>query len=267
MEEWEPEVDVQVEKKSCMGLLTSLSDKQVKKSPLNSHIAATVNLQFESSLLVCDCSYAVIERCLKKGSPLAWEWNHYRGICSSTGNFLGVQTGKPWTYRLGRIGCKMLEWAKVADFTAPVCRIGFLAQFDVVWCGFLFTVRRDTYMCMHAIDTWHTYTYILWSMYRHTYIHIPILLYVCLCIYIYISQNAPVTFLPMYSLCETRREQWEMVQEIHIVAGHCLSGSVNRGWSGLPSKPTPHLSYLLISLFSALSDCNSNSSLCVRDFP
>lgn len=115
---------------------------------------ATLSLEFVRFLLVWGSSYAVIERCLKEESPLAWETGHYRGICSSSGNFLGMQTGKSWKHGLGRMGfkCKVLEWTKVAEFAVPVCIIWILAQ-SVVWCGFLFTLKRVTYICMYAIDT------------------------------------------------------------------------------------------------------------------
>lgn len=76
--------------------------EKVTTENLSLYICTTVNLRIVSFLLGCDCSCAVIERCWKKVSPPpVWGLNHYRGICSSTGNILGVKTGTPWKHGLG----------------------------------------------------------------------------------------------------------------------------------------------------------------------
>ena len=145
-------------------------------------------------------------------------------------------------------------------------------DFGTIWCCLMrFSVySEETYVCVYIYMPFTflilTYTYIYFEVcvcthiYTHTYIDIPILIYVYLFIYIYvhIPQNAPL-------LLSCPWKPWEMVQQIQMVAGHCLSrdGSVNTNWSGITSKPTSHLSLLFISLLSSLSDCSS--SLC-REF-
>lgn len=105
MEKWEPEVDGQAGKKTLYGSSHKPEQQMGEKvttENLSLYICTTVNLQIVSFLLGCDCSCAVIERCWKKVSPPpVWGLNHYRGICSSTGNILGVKTGTPWKHGLG----------------------------------------------------------------------------------------------------------------------------------------------------------------------
>lgn len=151
------------------------------------------------------------------------------------------------------------------------CRIRVLAQFDFVWCDFPFTL---SYIYMHR---WMpliyipacTYTYIFWSMYMHTCICTYTHIYTnILCSFVYICthilQNAPLLLSCPCTLCVKHRT----VRNDSRDSNGCRSLFVKRWlskyqlkWHHLKTHSPP--SFLLISLFFLLTDCNSNSGLCV----
>lgn len=115
-----------------------------------------------------------------------------------------------------------------------------------------------------------TYTYIYFEVcictHVYVYIHTSILINVCLFVYIctHILQNTPLLLSRPCTLCVKHRTARNDSRDSNgcrsLLVKRCLS-KYQLKRHHLQTRPPPP--FLLISLFFLLSDCNSNSSLCV----